>query len=236
MSPRSPASSRPISARDLALRTLADLREGRRTARGAIDELLEPAGLPPPEIALATELVMGVVRHRLTLAKVLGAYAVHGWQRVNRQIQHILMLGAYQLIWLDGIPPFAAVHEAVNQARAVGGERAARFVNALLRQLLRDVEHPRLAESQSDPRRAIPVGDGQCCQLHRPVFTDPAVNPVAWLAEISSHPTWLVGRWLHHFGRPAAETICRYGMSRPVTFLRPNHLRTDAVSLAARLK
>jgi 16S rRNA (cytosine967-C5)-methyltransferase len=235
-SPHNRPSGAGLSARAAALSVLSDVRQGRRTARESLDDLVARRRLAPQGLSLATELAFGVVRHRLTLAKVLGAYAVHGWQRVSHRLQQILMIGAYQLIWLDGIPHFAAVNEAVNQARFEGGAKAARFVNAVLRQLLRDIEHQRIPAHQADPVRAIPVTDTDCLQLHRPVFTDPAVNPTAHLAETASHPPWLVGRWIHHFGQAAAEVICRAGMRRPTTILRPNRLRIDAAGLVAKLQ
>lgn len=234
--PPRPSDRGELPARWATLRILSDLREGRRTARESIDDLIDQAQLAPQEAGLTTELVMGVVRHRLTLAKVLGTYAARGWQRVNRQLQSILMIGAYQIIWMDTVPAFAAVNEAVNQARSEGGVRAGRFVNAVLRQLLRDIEHRRLPCEQADPVRAIPVSDTDCLQLRRRVLTDPGVNPAAYLAEATSHPAWLTGRWIHHFGREAAEAICRAGMRRPLVLLRPNRLRIDAGGLASRLR
>lgn len=230
------APARGIGARRAALRVLTDLREGRRTARETIDELTGQLSLPPREVALASELVMGVVRHRLTLAKVLGAYAVHGWQKVGRELQHILMIGGYQLIWLDSVPAFAAVNEAVDQGRAVGGTKAARFVNAILRQLLRDIEHRRIDMGETEPTQTIPIDEQQGLQLRRAVLTDPAVNPTAYLAEATSHPTWLVGRWIRQFGRAQAEAVCRAGMRRPTLMLRPNRLRIDAAGLVSRLR
>lgn len=230
------SSLRGMGARWAAWRILSDLREGRRTARESIDDLAGRTPLPPQELALAAELVMGVVRHRLTLAKVLGGYATHGWQRVSRQLQDILMTGAYQIIWLDSVPAFAAVNEAVEQGWAAGGAKASRFVNAILRQLLRDIEHRRLPVGQADLMRAIPVNDAECLQFRRAVLTDPGVNLTTYLAEVTSHPTWLVGRWIRHFGRAATEAICRAGMRRPATMLRPNRLRIDGGGLAARLR
>lgn len=223
---------RRLSARWAALRALSDLREGRKTARQSIDELLAGAQLPAEETGFAIELVMGVIRHRMTLAKVLGSYTRHGWQRVGRQLQHVLMLGAYQILWLDSVPSFAAVNEAVEQAKADGGGRSGPFVNAVLRQLQRDIETPRMPLEQADPRRAVLLDGHTCCQLRRPVLSDPTVNLVGFLGEAFSHPTWLIGRWIAHYGRATTEAICRYGMTRPATMLRPNRLRCEAPKLA----
>ncbi len=225
----------PYAARQAALAVLADLREGRRTSRESLETLIEGGRLPPGERGLAAELVLGVVRHRLPLARVIGGLAAHGWQRINHRLQHILQLGAYQLIWLDGIPAFAAVAEAVDQAKAEGGVRAGRFVNAVLRQLQREIEQRRVPIGQSDPRRAIPVDADQCCQFSREVLPDPREQPVDYWAAATSHPDWLVARWVAAFGLPTARQICLAGICRPTTALRPNPLRTNATDLAARM-
>jgi len=232
--PRHPHDAR--SARWAALQVLADLHQGCRTVHEAIATLSERHELPQAERALTTELALGVVRHRLTLARLLGGIAAHGWKRIDRRLQRILMLGAYQLIWLDGIPAFAAVDEAVGQAKSRGGPRAARFVNAVLRQLQRDIEHRRFPLEQSDPTRAIPLDTTTCCQFRRAVLPDPALRPVDHLSLSTSHPIWLVSRWAATFGIEKTQQICRMALCRPPIVLRPNRLRTDAASLAQRLR
>ncbi len=220
-----------LSARAAALRVLADLREGRRTARESIDALLDQQAIRPQDRALASEIVMGVVRHRLTIERVLLSVANLRWSRVGQQLQSILLIGAYQIVWLDGVPAFAAVSEAVNQAKAIGGRRAGQFTNAVLRQLLRQIEERRLPVDRADPRRSVRVDDGSSCQLRIEVFADPDHEPVPYLADTTSHPPWLVSRWIHSFGRSRTEGLCRSGMQRPPLVLRPNRLRTDAAQL-----
>lgn len=222
-------------ARSIALRVLSDLREGRQTARHAIDDLIAHQPASSQDRALATELVMGIVRHRLTLARVLSLYTTRGWQRVGPRLQQILMIGAYQVLWLDGIPDFAAVDEAVEQGKQEGGVHTGRFINAVLRNLIRDIEHRRLPIDRADPMRSIPIDMEQACQLRRPFLPDPHVNPVAYWADATSHPAWLVGRWRDAFGLDAAAQICRAGMTRPPVILRPNRLRIDEAALAKML-
>lgn len=52
-------------------------------------------------------------------------------------MRDILRLAAYQLCFLDRIPPSAAVNEAVEQTRRLANQQAARLVNGVLRNLLR---------------------------------------------------------------------------------------------------
>src|SRR5690606_10665068 len=101
--------------------------------------------------------------------------------------------------------------------------------------ILREIEHQRLPIAESDPARGIPISGTECLQLRRPVLTDPDENFTAYVSEATSHPSWLIARWVSHFGREAAEAICLYGMTRPVVHLRPNRLRIDAEALAGRL-
>ena len=227
---------KPITARSAALLVLADLRDPRQTARASIDALIARYDLPPRDLALTWELVMGLVRHRLTLIRLLGSVVERGWPRVQRPLQDILMLGAYQLVWLDGVPAFAAVNEAVEAAKAAGGLRAGRFVNASLRQLLRDIEHHRFRSTEADPTRAVPIDDQLSCQFRRAVLPDPAEYPVEHLAYATSHPVQLVGRWVKAFGMERTQAACRAGTMRPPTFIRPNRLRTDPAGLVDRLK
>lgn len=224
-----------MDARTAALRALGDLREGRRTARQAIDTVITQAGLPSRERPLATELVTGVVRHRLTLSTLLSHFTQHRWKHTARRLQHILMLGAYQIIWLDSVPVFAAVNEAVNQAKAEGGRGPGQFVNGVLRQLERRIDQRRLPVEQADPLRAIPIDRRFCCQLADPIFADPSRQPVDHWSRSTSHPAWLVKRWLDAYGPEKTAATCRAGMLRPPIFLRPNPLRITTESLVGQL-
>lgn len=222
-------------ARAIALRVLSDLREGRQTAREAIDSLISRHPASGQDRGLATELVMGVVRHRLTLARLIGRFTTRGWNRVGQRIQHILMIGAYQLIWLDGIPAFAAVDQAVEQAKCEGGKRAGQFVNGVLRSLIRDIEQRRLTAEQGDSRRSVLVSHDTVCQFKREFLIDPQEDPIAYWSDATSHPGWLISRWRDAYGMRKTIDIARAGMNRPPIVLRPNRLKTDAPGLAKRL-
>lgn len=221
--------------RTAALRVLAVDGDDKLTAAQRLEELARHEAMDGRELGLATELVMGVLRHRLTLIRVLGMCMDQGWKRIDRKLRPILLLGAYQLIWLDQVPAFAAVSETVEQAKRAGGIKAGRFVNAVLRRLLREIDVRRLAVEQADAQRAIPVDAQMCCQFHQQLFPDRKKQPAEFLAEVSSHPLWLVKRWVAIFGPDRAGQICTAGMHRPVLFLRPNRIRISAAAMVGRL-
>ena len=84
---------------------------------------------------LAHELAAGVLRRRGDLDNALAPYAEHGWESVNPKLRDLLRLGAYQLLELDKVPAHAAVGTSTELAKKIVGERAAKFVNAMLRKL-----------------------------------------------------------------------------------------------------
>jgi len=148
-------------------------------------------GLNEPDRRLAHELAAGVLRQRTDLDARLQPLVHRGWSSVAPELRDILRIGAYQLCALDRVPGHAAVATTVDLARAVLGEGAAKFANAILRGV---------------GGRAAP----------RPAGTDAAAN----LADRYSHPEWLVRRWLARFGAEATERLLAWNNARPPLVLQ----------------
>ena len=142
--------------------------------------------------ALATELVMGVLRWRARLDDEIAAASSQPLARLDLEILLSLRLAVYQFRWLDRIPARAAIHESVELVKRARKRSAAGFVNAVLRKLSHN-------------------------QLCSPV--PPVVNPQS-LAATWSHPLWLVERWTSDYGLAVAEAICKHDQSIPKTSIR----------------
>lgn len=97
---------------------------------------LDRSGLDQRDRALVTELVYGVLRHQSELDQALNAKSRRPIARLPAGLRAILRVAAYQLLRLDRVPARAAIHQAVEAAKAFGPERAG-YVNGLLRSLLR---------------------------------------------------------------------------------------------------
>lgn len=158
-----------------------------------------PPSLSPEDRALVQELFYGVLRHRSALDWRLAACSTRRWGQVALPVRTILRLGAYQLSFLDRIPPHAAVHESVDLAKAVAGEGDAGFTNAVLRALER--------------------------RKNELVVPDLLNHPIDHLTAEYSHPVWLVRRWLKRFGLQRTLALCRADNAVPPTTLRVNPLR-----------
>jgi 16S rRNA (cytosine967-C5)-methyltransferase len=172
-----------------------------------LDHALGTAGLDERDRALLTELTYGTLRWRGAIDARLSKSAGRAVAEIDAPIRNLLRLACYQLIYLDRIPPYAAVNEAVELAKAFNGRKAAGFVNGVLRGFLRGAD--------------------------RGIETD---GPGATLSVRYSHPEWLVRRWQNEFGPAAAPALMRANNEKPPLALRGNVLRLSRDALLDRLR
>ena len=148
----------------------------------------------------------GVVRWQATLDRLIARKTTPG-REPRPALVNLLRLGLYQIFWLDRIPPHAAVHETVEQAKRSGYVSQAGFINAVLRGYLREFEEVKkiLADMK---------------------ISQPALG---W-----SHPEWLVERWRKNVGDAPTRKLLEWNNTPPKTFARVNTLKTDAAKLVER--
>ena len=151
--------------------------------------------LSTPDHALATELVMGVLRWRSRLDADIATASSQPLSKLDTEILIALRLALYQFLWLDRVPQRAALHESVELVKRARKRSAAPFVNAVLRKL-----------SAAPQNREISAEDE---------ISSPEV-----LAHTLAHPLWLVERWAHEYGLSAAHQICKHNQSIPTTAIR----------------
>jgi 16S rRNA (cytosine967-C5)-methyltransferase len=149
--------------------------------------------LSTPDHALATELVMGVLRWRSRLDSGIAAASSQPLAKLDLEILIALRLALYQFLLLDRIPQRAALHESVELVKRARKRSAAPFVNAVLRKL------------STAPRPSETAEDETSSEL---------------MAQALAHPQWIVERWASNYGLPAAHKICQYDQSIPATAIR----------------
>jgi len=170
-------------ARRIAAEVLGRVSQGGAFANLALDAALRQAGvLEPREAALATELSYGVLRWQLQLDRAIAAHSDRPPAELDEPVRIALRLGAFELIHHPTVPARAAVNEGVELAKELGAERAAGFVNAVLRRL-------------SEVRAAPPPPSAE-------------VDPAGHIAAVTSHPRWMVERWLSWLGVSETEPLC----------------------------
>jgi len=207
---KTPSPPLPPSARDLALNILVGARQEGRSVEDLMAAAFQPhPSLSRPERALVLELVQGVKRWELRLDYHLSTISDLPLKKLHPLVLNILRLAAYQVLMLDKVPARAALHEAGQQAKARRLPKAhVGFINAVLRRLAAG-DLPALPGLKDDPVLALSIA--------------------------TSHPAWLVQRWLERLGLEATQARLAANNQIPRLTIRVNTLKTDPISLAARL-
>jgi 16S rRNA (cytosine967-C5)-methyltransferase len=169
------------SVRQLASEILLKVEVRKAYADILLDQALKTPSLDDRDRALLTELTYGTLRWRGNIDGQLSRYLRQSLAKTDPLIRNLLRLSVYQLLFLDKIPDYAAVNEAVELAKIHGGGKTAGFVNAVLRNFLR-----------------------QQAGANQVVLDDTSAQV---LAVTYSHPEWLVIRWLNEFGTESAKAL-----------------------------
>jgi 16S rRNA (cytosine967-C5)-methyltransferase len=199
----------PVSqSRYEALRILLRVETDRAFADIALEHALDRARLDSRDAGLCTEIVFGTLRWQRHLDWRLRLHLSRPLAKLDPWVRALLRLTAYQLLFLDRVPRWAAVDEAVSLARLKSRTPGpAEFVNAVLRSFTRAPGPPPLP---GDPVEAAGV---------------------RW-----SFPDWIVARWIRRFGADEAAALMAACNERPPLTVRVNTLRASREALAARLR
>lgn len=114
--------------------------------------------------------------------------------KVDIWVRWLLRLSLYQMHYLTRIPAHAAVNEAVEIAKRRGHKGIASMVNGILRSILREGVRS----------------------------TDQILDEVERLAVATSHPLWLVERWVETYGYEKTSDMLHENNVPPVQTVRVN--------------
>jgi 16S rRNA (cytosine967-C5)-methyltransferase len=155
----------------------------------------EVSDLNERDRALATEIVMGVLRWRGEIDHRLEQLSGKVTGSLDREVITALRMGIYQIAFLERIPKSAAVNESVELTKLARKRSAAGLVNAVL-------------------RKCEPVG----FRLRQGAD---ALHDAQFLAGVRrTLPAWLLKRWERNFGAEAANRLAWMGTQVPATTLR----------------
>ena len=126
--------------RKLALRVLRRVETSAGFADQLIAALAATQGLTPQDRAFLRELTYGVLRWRNRLDWMLQQCSDRLLESLTPAVRNLLRLGAYQLCFMDRLPPYAAVSETVQLAKQVGHVGVVAYVNAVLRAIEKTAE------------------------------------------------------------------------------------------------
>jgi 16S rRNA (cytosine967-C5)-methyltransferase len=182
--------------------TLADLRGG-ELLDAAFERRIAP--LDERDRRWAHELTYGVLRRRSWLDALLTERVRGGLVRLDPDLTDLLRAGAYQLLQMRSVPPYAAIAQTVELAKTRHGMGASKLVNAVLRRLDRE---------RADLDRSIP-GD-----------------PVEAMVVTYSHPRWIIQRWIARYGMQDTIALLAANNVEPSTYVRPYNVVREQLEAA----
>ena len=119
-----------------------------------LDSVLSSNEMTPQDRKFITTLYYGVLERKLTLDHIVSCFSTRRPERLDPTVLNILRTGIYQIKYMDSVPDNAAVNESVKLTRSFRLSSASGFVNAVLRNFLRD---PSAVKEPEDELEALSV-------------------------------------------------------------------------------
>ncbi|MGA8265727.1 MAG: 16S rRNA (cytosine(967)-C(5))-methyltransferase RsmB [Ignavibacteriaceae bacterium] len=166
-----------------------------------LDNELKNSELSGADKALLYEIVHGVVRWGGRLDWVLNGFYKGQFSKAIPNLKNGLRVALYQILFLDRVPDYAAVNEAVEFVKKLQGQKPADLTNAILRNIIRSKNSIRYPDPESD----LP----------------------GYITAYYSHPLWMVKRYLKRFGREQTEKLLATNNEKPYLTLKINALKTN---------
>lgn len=227
----------PLDGRTAAVCAVSDALTGRRFVSEALRAWRAAGRLAGHEAALALEIGQGTLRHIVTIEHVLGKVARVERARMPARLRAVLATAAYQVIWLERIPVFAAVDEAVELARRLVRGRAPGMANAVLRRLAGAITERRVPWRRLDPTH-VRVNWEQACAFSQPVLPEPTgeAGRCAHLAAATGERRPRFAELVARHGPERAEAATWAAQALPPTALHANTLRLLSAELEPLLR
>lgn len=178
-------------------------------------------GLSQDDVNLATAIYRITMRRWGTLEYLMDHFSTVACAQLEPGVRAALLVTAAQLVFMDGIPVYAAVNEGVKlvrqlcQARDAG--RSVALANAVLRRVAEVAGNRcQVADTWTPAADRIPLGlpeDGYLL-LAQPVLPPPH-QLRHYLSAATSMPRPLVQAWLEKHGEAQTMALCLQGLTQP---------------------
>jgi len=199
-----------MTAREAALKALMAYRQKNAWPDLTLGGFVEKYDITARDAALAARILNGVMQNMMLCDHYIAHFSSISLGKIEPRVFDILRLSIYQLVFMEKIPPGAAVNEGVMLARKNANPRAAGFVNAVLRKA-----------AQAIDSGTLPEVTGELIQR---------------LSIKYSHPDWLVRQLCEVLDDEAAEAFLAANNEPDLPlFAQVNTLLTDTDNALATL-
>ena len=194
------------NARLVAVKALLKINRDKAYSNITLDSFFADYNLDGKDKALATALVYGVLDRKITLDYIIGKFSKTPLKKISPLTLEAIRIAVYQICFMERIPDSAAVNESVNIVKRSKESRNSGFVNALLRNLLRNPVE-------------LPKG-----------------NSVNDLSVRFSCPEWIIEGFEADYGIDNTEKLLESSLESPPVIIRVNTIKTTADELISLLK
>lgn len=194
------------NVRETALDLLESVEKNQSYSNLLLNNAIKKNEINQKDIGLLTELTYGTLQRKMSLDFFLQPF-LKGNKKIETWVKQLLRLTLYQMVYLDKIPDRAAIFEAVEIAKKRGHKGISGMVNGVLRNI---------------QRQGLPSLDS---------LNDPNER----LAIETSHPLWLVKRWVDQLGFEQTKQMCELNLTAPLQTARVNLTKTTIDDCLAQL-
>lgn len=125
-----------MNSRHIARKTIQRVLTEGAYSNIVLSNELNDSDLSDQDKSLVTEIVYGTLRRKKTIDVIIANF-VRDMTQMDDEIVNILRVAIYQMHFLDKVPGYAAVNEAVEEAKTVSLE-GSKLVNGILRSYLKN--------------------------------------------------------------------------------------------------
>lgn len=130
------------TAREVAMKlAFASLLGGEDTYEAVLDKSGIADAPTAEDAAFSAEVLRGIEAHQDEIDDAIDEIAI-GWRigRMPRVDLSILRVAIYEMLYREDIPFSVSINEAVELAKAFGGERSSAYINGMLGTLAKNLE------------------------------------------------------------------------------------------------
>ena len=192
--------------RELAFKTLlAAEKDHSRAIDDLLSNILQKTDLSQQDKRWIMELVYGVTRMKLQLDAMIESAFKGRYHKAQHAVKTLLRMGSFQLKHMH-TSEHAAINETVSLSRKVKQSQAAGLINAVLRKI-QTMELSQILDSKKDGIERLSIE--------------------------TSHPEWLLSRWVSQYSMEDVHALCKHNNTAPASWLRRNALVVEQIEFEA---
>lgn len=136
-----------------------------------------------------TELVNGTLRNLINIDYIINIFSKTPTDKMKPMVLNVMRIAVYQIMYMNKVPDSAACNEAVAFIKKKGMGGLSGFVNAVLRNVIRNKENIK--------------------------YPDEKTSPVSYLSVRYSYPEWIIEYWLKEFDYNSVKNMCAENTRAP---------------------